>query len=127
MNACWDPQTVMNMQLVRTLREVLSVCVYQVLLEMEESAITMVCLHRVMYYALTYFFYASESDINECKNDSHDCQQLCINTIGSYKCACEPGYYLKFDGKTCLGTRVHCVGRHYCSFQYVYTCHYCRC
>ncbi|XP_070545496.1 tolloid-like protein 1 isoform X2 [Ptychodera flava] len=40
-------------------------------------------------------------EMDECKNDNGGCQQLCVNTIGSYHCECEPGYELSVDGKTC--------------------------
>ncbi|XP_047390902.1 fibulin-2 isoform X2 [Sciurus carolinensis] len=29
------------------------------------------------------------------------CQHLCINTVGSYRCACFPGFALQDDGRTC--------------------------
>ncbi|XP_060040778.1 fibulin-2 isoform X2 [Erinaceus europaeus] len=29
------------------------------------------------------------------------CQHLCINTVGSYHCACFPGFTLQGDGRTC--------------------------
>ncbi|XP_028628891.1 fibulin-2 isoform X2 [Grammomys surdaster] len=29
------------------------------------------------------------------------CQHLCINTVGSYRCACFPGFQLQGDGRTC--------------------------
>ncbi|KAM7132535.1 fibulin-2 isoform 3-T3 [Molossus nigricans] len=29
------------------------------------------------------------------------CQHLCINTVGSYRCACFPGFSLQEDGRTC--------------------------
>ncbi|KAM9680660.1 fibulin-2 isoform 1-T1 [Dama dama] len=29
------------------------------------------------------------------------CQHLCINTVGSYRCACFPGFLLQGDGRTC--------------------------
>ncbi|XP_006901430.1 PREDICTED: fibulin-2 isoform X2 [Elephantulus edwardii] len=29
------------------------------------------------------------------------CQHLCINTVGSYHCACFPGFALQDDGRTC--------------------------
>ncbi|XP_017360521.1 fibulin-2 isoform X5 [Cebus imitator] len=29
------------------------------------------------------------------------CQHLCINTVGSYHCACFPGFLLQDDGRTC--------------------------
>ena len=27
----------------------------------------------------------------------------CINTIGSYRCMCNPGFKLSTDGKSCIG------------------------
>ena len=100
-----EPMTVIKMPLVRTLTEVLSVTVIQGLVEMAGTAIIMVvCLHKSRYQLYTYdCIIISETDINECDDDSDDCQQLCINTVESYKCACEPGYFLKYDGKACLG------------------------
>ncbi|XP_040215726.1 hemicentin-1 isoform X1 [Rana temporaria] len=38
-------------------------------------------------------------DINECK-ESNPCHQRCFNTIGSYRCGCDPGYHLK--GRSCF-------------------------
>lgn len=29
------------------------------------------------------------------------CQHLCLNTVGSYRCACFPGFSLQEDGRTC--------------------------
>ncbi|PAV89118.1 hypothetical protein WR25_05260 [Diploscapter pachys] len=44
-------------------------------------------------------------DIDECK-ESGACDQICINTAGSYNCSCQPGYRLIFakDG----GVARHC-------------------
>lgn len=45
------------------------------------------------------------AEINECElwtPKQHGCQQQCINTLGSYKCACRIGYSLNStDRKTC--------------------------
>ena len=44
------------------------------------------------------------SDINECKNGTHDCDQdngTCSNTPGSYTCQCRPGY--TGNGRNCSG------------------------
>ncbi|KAM5147900.1 hemicentin-1 [Mantella aurantiaca] len=38
-------------------------------------------------------------DINECQ-ESNPCHQRCFNTIGSYRCGCDPGYHLK--GRSCF-------------------------
>ena len=31
------------------------------------------------------------------------CHQKCVNTPGSYVCACNTGYQLDSDGRTCTG------------------------
>ena len=42
--------------------------------------------------------------MDECQSTSlNQCQQQCVNTIGSYKCGCNTGYQLSPDGKTCTG------------------------
>ena len=41
------------------------------------------------------------SDINECTEGTDTCQQLCLNTMGSYSCDCDPGYRLASDGFIC--------------------------
>ncbi|XP_038057867.1 fibrillin-2-like isoform X2 [Patiria miniata] len=40
-------------------------------------------------------------DIDECEQDNGGCKQHCINTPGSFYCACPNGYMLMDDGKTC--------------------------
>ena len=42
-------------------------------------------------------------DDNECTLRTHDCDQLCSNTDGSYTCSCNNGFTLDEDGKTCHG------------------------
>ncbi|XP_043994594.1 cartilage matrix protein [Gambusia affinis] len=36
-----------------------------------------------------------------CATGDHDCQQVCISTPGSYKCACKDGFTLMDNGRTC--------------------------
>lgn len=43
------------------------------------------------------------SDVNECLTDNGGCMQICINTVGSYRCACGNGYELANDNHTCTG------------------------
>jgi len=46
------------------------------------------------------------SDINECSTGSHNCQQRCTNTLGSYRCSCNSGYSLNSDRRTCRGRNI---------------------
>ncbi len=41
-------------------------------------------------------------DINECVEETDQCNQNCHNTIGSYTCSCLTGYRLT-DNFTCIG------------------------
>ncbi|XP_026793954.3 nephronectin [Pangasianodon hypophthalmus] len=53
-------------------------------------------------------------DINECGRPSRPCSHSCMNTPGSFRCYCDPGYTLDADGKSCNRpekpdcTRLHC-------------------
>ncbi|XP_060600769.1 uncharacterized protein LOC132754191 [Ruditapes philippinarum] len=40
-------------------------------------------------------------DIDECGSDQHMCKHICVNTIGTYKCACNAGYMLQTDLLSC--------------------------
>ncbi|KAG8182020.1 hypothetical protein JTE90_013951 [Oedothorax gibbosus] len=40
-------------------------------------------------------------DINECSDELNPCDQVCVNSIGSYTCECNSGYYLTIKNK-CL-------------------------
>ncbi|XP_051869266.1 uncharacterized protein si:dkey-163f14.6 isoform X2 [Pristis pectinata] len=41
------------------------------------------------------------ADVNECAVGLSHCQQICINTFGSYKCGCHSGFQLSRDGQGC--------------------------
>ena len=47
--------------------------------------------------------YLFSLDINECGSANGGCDQICINTPGSYECKCKDGYVLADDMKTCDG------------------------
>ena len=42
----------------------------------------------------------THADVDECSG-ANDCQQICINTEGSYECMCEQGFMLDADGIKC--------------------------
>ena len=46
-------------------------------------------------------------DVNECKENSSCCNQICSNKPGSYECSCRPGYKLNADNCTCEGNVVY--------------------
>lgn len=42
-------------------------------------------------------------DNDECQDGSkNNCEQLCLNTKGGFRCACNQGYLLQKDGKSCI-------------------------
>ena len=44
------------------------------------------------------------TDIDECTDSSlNSCDQICINTMGSFVCECNTGYQLNDDLMTCSG------------------------
>lgn len=41
-------------------------------------------------------------EVDECSRpDNGHCQQRCLNTLGSYRCACDPGFELAADRRSC--------------------------
>ncbi|KAH9519081.1 Epidermal growth factor-like protein 7 [Bulinus truncatus] len=47
-----------------------------------------------------YTGFRCQIEINEC-DGRHKCQQMCVNTPGSYECACREGFKLSEDGLGC--------------------------
>ncbi|XP_028272979.1 epidermal growth factor-like protein 7 [Parambassis ranga] len=41
-----------------------------------------------------------QTDVDEC-SEQQPCAQLCVNTAGSYRCACRDGFGLAGDGRSC--------------------------
>lgn len=55
--------------------------------------------HRLPHILFSF----SIPDINECVLNLHDCQHICINTLGGYECGCHPGFQLNVDKRSCDG------------------------
>ncbi|KAG7256918.1 hypothetical protein CRUP_008888 [Coryphaenoides rupestris] len=53
--------------------------------------------------------------VNECGFPERVCSQRCMNTHGSYRCYCEPGYALAADGHTCTDKDECVTGANGCS------------
>ncbi|CDQ70634.1 unnamed protein product [Oncorhynchus mykiss] len=45
-----------------------------------------------------------DQDVNKCGLPERPCSNSCMNTQGSYRCYCDPGYNLMTDGPTCTST-----------------------
>ena len=55
---------------------------------------------RIFIFEL-YVMYIVSSDNDECSMGTDLCQQNCNNTLGSYECSCNSGYYER--GFQCKG------------------------
>lgn len=42
-------------------------------------------------------------DVDECLALNGNCEHICINSRGSFRCSCRRGYQLHIDGHTCVG------------------------
>ena len=50
--------------------------------------------------------------MNECNSTVTDCDQVCVNTNGSYYCDCDNGYTLSEDNKTCQGMVIKSLAKY---------------
>lgn len=50
------------------------------------------------------FLFCIFLEFDECSSIDHGCEQMCINNLGGYECACKVGYQLHSDNKHCEGT-----------------------
>ena len=51
---------------------------------------------------LVFFFILPHADVDECIGRS-DCEQVCINTVGSYDCDCFDGFTFNSGTSACDG------------------------
>ena len=59
---------------------------------------------KAMIYMDENVHFCPALDVDECATIQRGgCEQQCVNTHGSYRCQCNPGYQLNNDGKTCSG------------------------
>lgn len=49
-------------------------------------------------------------DVDECRADNGQCEQVCVNAPGSLYCDCTEGYQLETDRKRCRKSKklLHC-------------------
>lgn len=47
-------------------------------------------------------------DIDECAHEKGGCQDICVNSVGSYYCSCsDPEFSLASDKRHCIGMYMH--------------------
>ena len=47
------------------------------------------------------FSLAFNKEFDECAEQNHGCQHICVNTLGGYRCECRIGFELHSNGKEC--------------------------
>ena len=50
--------------------------------------------------SVTLYFYL---DNNECATDNGNCDDVCVNSLGNFHCACQEGFSLTSNGISCEG------------------------
>ncbi|KAB0395524.1 hypothetical protein E2I00_010897 [Balaenoptera physalus] len=64
-----------------------------------------------------------------CAEGGHGCQHQCVSSPGTFHCACNPGYRLAADDKSCLALDLCTEGTHGCEHHCVSSpgFYFCRC
>ncbi|CAK7320099.1 MATN4 [Vulpes lagopus] len=64
-----------------------------------------------------------------CAEGGHGCQHQCVSTPGTFRCACNPGYQLAEDNKSCLAIDLCTGGTHGCEHHCISSpgSYFCRC
>ena len=83
-------------------------------LEVSTALVMMDIYYRVMEVVMVSQFLLEHCknndillDVNECETSNGGCAHTCHNTIGTYYCACNSGYYVSSNGHSCLGKCYH--------------------
>ena len=101
------------------------VMMVSLLMLLEEYALVSSCITHIMVYFmiriyfrilllydtwliikfrnLKYYLCTVSADVNECRVGTHNCEQVCNNTIGSHNCLCHTGYRLNSNNYSCSG------------------------
>ena len=58
---------------------------------------------QTLYHCITC------ADINECAENTDECDHVCLDNDGSYYCKCHNGYRLDDDGHGCEGIVTLCT------------------
>lgn len=87
-----------------------------------------VCMpQHILYCVYVCVLHAHTHTVSDlCATGDHDCEQVCISSPGSYKCACKDGFTLMDDGRSCSGEclcmKVFVQVRSLCSWSNAHCC-----
>ena len=76
-----------------------------------------------MYHNYPNYRSRTCTDINECAlhRGKGDCDHMCTNSAGSFKCSCHAGYVLSIDGLTCQDIDECAVNNGGCNYKCINT------
>lgn len=80
----------------------LCACMFPTLECMWKQSSSWRCLHPCVFVHELVFLRVVFLDLDECVEQTHLCQQACENTLGSYRCRCNPGFQLSPDRTSCF-------------------------
>ena len=60
-----------------------------------------ICLSTVLFDVL--MLGSIPTAVNQCEEGTHDCEQICLDNGATFTCACNSGYDLARDGRSCEG------------------------
>lgn len=66
-----------------------------------------VCIENSKLCISSCHNYFHNTDIDQCLLLTHDCEQICVNTIKGFNCSCTDGYMLANDSRSCEGMPVY--------------------
>lgn len=82
---------------------ILIICFLCIIFVHLSPSLLLSCCSAPLVFSWCWSFFVLRPDINECERLPQPCAHQCINTPGSFKCACPPGRHLLGDGKSCAG------------------------
>ena len=84
-----------------------------------DGSVLMMSLH--IYFMYIILFLLVFLDVDECSENSHNCEQVCVNTPGSFTCSCGEGYEALDNGRSCIGRAnnivLYCISLNKCCRQ----------
>ncbi|XP_036683552.1 matrilin-4 isoform X1 [Balaenoptera musculus] len=94
---------------------------------LDEHVFLVESFDRIQEFGLQFQRRLCRKDL--CAEGGHGCQHQCVSSPGTFHCACNPGYRLAADDKSCLALDLCTEGTHGCEHHCVSSpgFYFCRC